>query len=165
MDPNITAFVKALRRGADMAEAGTEYYWASMSVPFYPEDARRLGVHYAECPMHRGITSAIARGYDAFTEGASDAEIEEAFKAGMRHDRDVWGLRYRVMRKDERPHAGDLLHAMSKADRDKAVEILGPAFLAKAFARRSPFVPSVDKPIASQIAAAVPYATPPNIKE
>lgn len=144
MNPNIQVFIKELRRGADCEDAGTAYYWASMTVPFYPSDADRLGVPYAECPMFSGITSAIAKGYDAFREGGSDSEIEQAFKDGMRHDREAFGLRYRVMRKDERPHAGDLLHAMPKSDRDKAVEILGAGFVAKAFARRSQFVPSLE---------------------
>lgn len=133
MDPNINVFVKALRDGKSSSQALTEYCWAKCVVPIDMSERERRGCSPMDMPPHSQSFSE-ACGWDAFQEGATDDEIEAAFKEGLRLDREVYQIGWRVMKKEERPRPEDLLRAMSVEEQLTAAKFFGLKNVAMAVA-------------------------------
>ena len=130
MANEVREFIRELRAGKTAAEAFWTYCQARLVVPVIPETAKRSRDPFLCSPVW-GSTYADAAGADAFEAGKSDEEIAEAFKMGLRREREE-GIVYRPMKPEERATSAQLIRAMDRESQLAAAEIFGVGAVAHA---------------------------------
>ena len=131
MANEVRVFIQGLRAGKHSTTAFADYCFARLAVPIRLEDLARIGDPFLCRP--EWFVMASAAGADAFDDGGDDDAITAAFNGGMAYD---WerGIRYRAMRREERPSIADQIRGLSLEEKMEAVKLFGLTAVAVAAA-------------------------------